>query len=151
MVTVGFRNCLMGKAFLQDTRKTFCFANLSYLIHLVPNHTIYTHITHRCWGVLFREKTLAIIHEWEIIIPIILYTIHWGFPQLLPIHFHILERLIAQTFIAPILSVKWGFGVAGKYRKKPSFGGCNWAYCGIRRARRDTVLRSLVGVGSWRA
>ena len=63
MVTAGFRNCLTGKAFQQDTCKTFCFANLSYLIHLVSTHTIYTHITHILKGVLFRKKTLAITLE----------------------------------------------------------------------------------------
>ena len=56
MVRAGFRECLAGKAFQRDTRKTFCFANLSYLIHPVPNHTIYTHITHRCWRVLLERK-----------------------------------------------------------------------------------------------
>ena len=30
-------------------------------------------------------------------------------------------------------------------------GGHNQAYCGIRKARQDTVPRSLVGVGAWRA
>ena len=59
MVTAGFRECLAGKAFSRDIRETFYFANLSYLIHPVPNCTIYAHITHRCWGVLFRKKTLA--------------------------------------------------------------------------------------------
>ena len=59
MVTAGFRECLAGKAFSRDIRETFYFANLSYLIHPVPNYTIYAHITHRCWGVLFRKKTLA--------------------------------------------------------------------------------------------
>ena len=59
MVTTGFRECLAGKAFSRDIRETFYFANLSYLIHPVPNCTIYAHITHRCWGVLFRKKTLA--------------------------------------------------------------------------------------------
>ena len=59
MVTAGFRECLAGKAFPQNTRETFCFANLSYLIRPVSAHTIYTHITHICWGVLFIEKTLA--------------------------------------------------------------------------------------------
>ena len=33
MVIAGFRECLVGKAFPRDTRETFCFANLSYLIH----------------------------------------------------------------------------------------------------------------------
>ena len=33
MVTAGFHECLVGKAFSWDTREIFCFANLSYLIH----------------------------------------------------------------------------------------------------------------------
>ena len=65
MVTAGFRECLAGKAFLRDTCETFYFANLSYLIHQVSMHTIYTHITHILRGVLFREKTLAITLESE--------------------------------------------------------------------------------------
>ena len=36
----------------RDTCETFYFAILSYLIHPVSTHTIYTHITHICWGVL---------------------------------------------------------------------------------------------------
>ena len=60
-----FREFLAGKAFPRDTRKTFCFANLSYLIHQVSTHTIYTHIIRILKGVLFREKTLAITLESE--------------------------------------------------------------------------------------
>ena len=63
MVTAGFREYLTGKAFLKDTHKTFCFANLPYLIHQISTHTIYTHVTHICWGVLFIEKTLATTFE----------------------------------------------------------------------------------------
>ena len=59
MVTVSFHECLAGKAFLRDTRETFYFANLSYLIHQVSTHTIYTLITHILRGVLFKKKTLA--------------------------------------------------------------------------------------------
>ena len=62
-MTASFLECLASKAFPRDTCKTFCFANLSYLIHQVSTHTIYTHITHILRGVLFREKTLAIILE----------------------------------------------------------------------------------------
>ena len=65
MVTAGFREFLTGKAFPRDTGKTFCFANLSYLIHQVSTHTIYTHIIHILRRVLFREKTLAITLESE--------------------------------------------------------------------------------------
>ena len=89
--------------------------------------------------------------EWEIVIPTILYTIYCSFPQLLPLHFYILERLIAQILTTPILSVKWGFSAAGKYWKKPSFGRCNRANCKIWKVRQDTVPRNLVGVGAWRA
>jgi len=40
----------------------------------------------------------------------------------------------------------------GLSQKKPvRLGGCNRAYCGIRKARQDTVPRSLVGVRTWRA
>ena len=48
IVTAGFRECLTGKAFPRDTRETFCFVNLSYLIYTISTHTIYTHIIHKC-------------------------------------------------------------------------------------------------------
>ena len=60
MVTASFHECYASKPFPWDTRETFYFANLSYLIHQVSTHTIYTHITHILRWVLFREKTLAI-------------------------------------------------------------------------------------------
>ena len=43
----------------------------------------------------FQRENLS-IHTWEleIIIPTIIYTILYGFPLLLPLHIHILERLI---------------------------------------------------------
>ena len=65
MVTVEFYECLMGKAFTRDTQKTFYFVNLSYLIHQVSTHTIYTHITHILRRVFFRKKTLATTFESE--------------------------------------------------------------------------------------
>ena len=75
METVGFRKCLLGKAFLRDTRETFCFAKLSFLIHSILTHTIYTPITHIYWGVFLRENPNHKPWELEIIIPTILYTI----------------------------------------------------------------------------
>ena len=95
METAGFRECLVGKAFSQDTRKTFCFAELSYLIHTFFTHTIYTPITHKCWGVLQSENPSHNPWELEIVIPTFLYVIHCGLPQLLPLHFYIFESLIA--------------------------------------------------------
>ena len=120
MVIANFRECFIDKAFPRDTRETFCFANLSYLIHQDSIYTIYTHITHILKGVLFREENPSHYPwEWKIVIPTIMYTIHCGFPQLLPFHFQILEKLIAKTLTTPILSVKGGFGAAGKHWKKP--------------------------------
>ena len=151
METAGFRKCLAGKAFPQDTRETFCFVELSYLIHAFFTHTIYTPITQRCWGVLLRENPRHNPWELEIVIPHFSTQSIVVFSQLLPLHFYILERLIVQTLTTPILSVKWGFGAARKHWKKPSLGKYNQAYYGIQRARQDTVPSSLVGVGAWRA
>ena len=47
METAVSREYLAGKAFPQDTRETFCSANLSSLIHTFYAYTIYTHITHK--------------------------------------------------------------------------------------------------------
>ena len=48
METAGFRECLTGKAFPRDTCETFYFTKLSFLIHTICTHTIYTPITHIC-------------------------------------------------------------------------------------------------------
>ena len=86
---------LAGKAFSRDTHETFYSTGLYYLIHTFCTHTIYTHITYKCWGVLLRENLSQTPWELEIIIPIYLYTYACGFPQLLPLHFHTIKRLIA--------------------------------------------------------
>ena len=74
-----FREYLMGKAFSRDTRETFCSTSLYYLIHTFCTHTIYTHITHNCWGVLLRENPCQKPWELEIAIPTYLYTFACGF------------------------------------------------------------------------
>ena len=51
-----FCKCLAGKAFPRDTHETFCFAILSYLLHYILTHTIYTIIIHICWRVLLERK-----------------------------------------------------------------------------------------------
>ena len=79
METTIFHEYLMGKAFLWDTHETFYFARLSFLIHTFYTYTIYTHITHRCWGVLQRENPSHKPWELEIVIPTYLYTIACGF------------------------------------------------------------------------
>ena len=55
----SFRECLTSKAFPQNTRKTFCFAILSFVFYQVFTHTVYTLITHILKGVLYKEKTLV--------------------------------------------------------------------------------------------
>ena len=79
MKTASFHDYLASKAFPQDTRKTFCFAELSFLIHSILIHTIYTPITHIYWGVLLRENPSYKPWELEIVICTILYTITYGF------------------------------------------------------------------------
>ena len=61
-------------AFPRDTRETFCSASLYYLIHTFCTHTIYTHITHNCWGELLRENPSQKPWELEITISTYLYT-----------------------------------------------------------------------------
>ena len=119
METVVSRKYLVGKAFLRDTREIFCFARLYYLIHTFCTHTIYTHITHNCEGVLLRENPSLKPWKLEIIIPTYLYTYVCGFPQLLPLHFHTIQRLITQTLTTSFQSVKWDFGDVRKHWKKP--------------------------------
>ena len=79
MKTASFRECFTGKAFPQDTHEIVYFAILSYLLHYILTHTIYTIITHRCWGVLLREDLSHKPWKLEIVIPTILYTIACGF------------------------------------------------------------------------
>ena len=79
METTGFCECFAGNAFSRDTCETFCFARFSFLIHIICTHTIYTPITHKCWGVLLSENPSHKHWELEIVIPTILYTITCGF------------------------------------------------------------------------
>ena len=71
--------CLASISRVRPSRETFYFARLCYLIHTFCTHTIYTHITHKCWRVLLRENPSQIPWELEIVIPTILYTIACGF------------------------------------------------------------------------
>ena len=96
----------------------FCQFIISYTPSLYP-HYIYPHYPHIEMSTFQREKLSHYPWKWEIVIPTILYTIHCGFLQLLPLHIQILERLIAQTLTTPILSGKWDFGAARKHWKKP--------------------------------
>ena len=58
-------------------------------------HYIYPHYPHIERNAFQRENPCYNSWELEIVIPTILYIIHCGFLQLIPLHFQILERLIA--------------------------------------------------------
>ena len=63
----------------ETTARHSVFTRLSFLIHTFCTYTIYTHITHRYWGVLLRENPSHRPWELEIFIPTILYIIVCGF------------------------------------------------------------------------
>ena len=96
----------------------FYYFGISALLCFYP-HYIYHHYPHIERSAFQRKNPSHNPWELEIVIPTILYTIHCGFPQLLPFHIQILERLITQTLTTLILSVKWGFGATRKHWKKP--------------------------------
>ena len=66
--------CLPSISRVKPSRETFYSASLSSLIHTFCANTIYTHITHKCWGKLLRENSSQTTWELEIVIPTILYT-----------------------------------------------------------------------------
>ena len=68
------------------------------------------------------------------------------FPQLLPLHFHTIKRLIAQTLITPFQSVKWSFGAVGKHWKKPRMANATWEL-GLG-SEKPCWSRSLEGLGT---
>ena len=47
------------------------------------------------------------------------------FSHLLPLNFHTIERLIAQTLTTPFQSVKWSFGAAGEALEEAKDGKYN--------------------------
>ena len=109
-----------GKGFPARYPRTILFCQ--FVICDTPGlypYYIYPHYPYMLRSAFQRENLSHYPWEWKIVIPTILYTIHCGFPQLLPLHFQIHETLIAQTLTTHILSVKWGFGAAGKHWKKP--------------------------------
>ena len=72
-------------------------------------HYIYPHYPHIERNAFQRENPSHNPWALEIVIPIILYTILCGFPQLLCLHIQILKRLITRIVITPILECKVRF------------------------------------------
>ena len=145
MMIAGFRECLAGKAFPRDIREHFilpiCHIWYTRSLHTLYISTLPTY-SEECF---LRGNPSHNPRELEIVIPTILYTIHCGFPQLLPLQFQILERLIAQKLTILILSVKWGFGIVRKYWKKPYVW---WMQSGWIVWSRE-LEKTRFGEGSW--
>ena len=151
MVTAVSYEYLAGKAFSRDTCEIFCFARLYYLIHTFCTHTIYTHITHKCEGVLLRENPSQTPWELEIVIPIILYTIACGFSSTptfpFPYHWEVDSPNTYHIF----LKCQVRFWCCWRVLEEAKDDRCNTELGGIQRARQDTVPRNLVELGAWRA
>ena len=130
METAVFRKQLACKAFPRGTCKTFCFARLLFLIHtFVPTLFIPTLPTNvkEC----FREKTLVTnLESQRLLYPHISIHLLVDFPQLLPLHFNTIERLIVQTLTKPFQSVQLCFSAVGKHQKNPRMADAKWSLLG---------------------
>ena len=150
METAVSREYLAGKAFPRDTRETFYFARLYYLIHTFCTYTIYTHITHKWWGELLRENPSKNTWELEIVIPTIFYTFICRFSSSLtfpfPYHWEV-NRLNTYHIFWECPVRFWCYYIGRSQGWQMQHGACYW----IWRARQDTVPRSLIGVRAWRA
>ena len=116
----------------------FCFTKS------LPTLYIYPHYPQIIRSAFQRENPKNYTWEFEIVIPIIIYTFPYGFPQLLPLHLYILERLQAQTLTTPILSVKWDLVLLGSIERSHSFVNAIRLNCENRKAREDKALRSRI-------
>ena len=152
METTVFHKYLAGKAFPRDTRETFCFASLYYLIHTFCTHTIYTHITHNCLGVLLRENPSQKPWELEIAIPTYLYTFACEFSSTptspFPYHWEVDSPNTYHTLSECQVRI-WCYWEALEEAKD---GRCNMELvAGSGELDKTKVRRNLIGVGAWRA
>ena len=133
------------------------FLNVTFLPF---THTICTLITHKCKGGHSERKTLdrflynthTHLLKRELLIlseEIILASSPFLF------HCHTLKGDLYTNTTHTFSECRECFGawkILRIFQKKPvRLGGCNLAYCGIRKVRQDTVPRSLVRVVAWRA
>ena len=152
METVVFRKYLMGNSFSRDTRETFCSASLYYLIHTFCTHTLYTHITHNCWGELLRENPNQKPWELESAIPTYLYTFACGFfstpTSQFPYHWEVDSPNTYHTLLECQVRI-WCCWEALEEAKD---GKCNMELvAGSGELDKTKVWRNLVEVGAWRA
>ena len=151
METAVSHEYLTGKAFPRDTHETFCSASLYCLIHTFCTHNIYTQITHKCEGELLRENPSKNTWELEIVIPTILYTfvceISSSPTSPFPYHWEVNSPNTYHTlWECPVRFWCYKEAIGRSQGWQMQHGAC----CGIRKARQDTIPRSLVGVGVWR-
>ena len=121
-----FASVLQERPSRKVLTKLYVWQNIMFTLPNLYLHYIYHHYPQIVMSVFQRENPRIYTWELEIVILTTIYTFPRGFPRLLPLHLHILERLIAQTLTTLIQSVKWEFGAVGKYWKESFIGGCNW-------------------------
>jgi len=125
MLAYHFQSTLLERLSREVPAKHFVWQKVKLVYQILYPHYIYLHYLRIVKSAFQRENPGKYTWEWEIFILTILYTFPLSFPLFLPLHLYILERLLAQILTTPNLSVKWGFGVVGKYWKESFSGGCN--------------------------
>ena len=152
METAVFRENLAGKAFPRDTREMFCSASLYYMIHTFCTHTIYTHITHNCWGVLLKENPSQKSWELEIAIPTYLYTFACGFSSTPTSPFPYHWKVDGPNTYHTLSECQVRIWCCWEVLEEAKDGRCNMKLvAGFGELDKTKVWRNLVGVGAWRA
>ena len=102
-----FSRVSRGKCHPVKYSRNFLFGKkLCFALPSLYSHYIYPHYPQSVRSDFQRENPRKYTWELEIVIPTIIDTFPYGFSQFLPLHLHIFERLIVQTLITLILSVK---------------------------------------------
>ena len=106
METTVSREYLAGKAFPRDTRETFCSVNLSSLIHTFCAQLFIPILPTNVKGASERKPYPNNLRVRDC--QYLQFSTHlfWEFPHLIPLNFHTIERLIAQTLTTPFESVR---------------------------------------------
>ena len=94
------------KGYREVLVKLSVWQKVMFVLPSLYPHYIYPHYLQIVRSVFQRENPIKYTWELEIVILTIFYIFPCGFPQLLHLDLHILERLVAQTLTTPILGVK---------------------------------------------
>ena len=150
--TAVFREYLVGKTFPWDTCETFCSANLYYPIHTFCTHTIYTHITHNCLGVLLRENPSQKPWELEIAIPTYLYTFACGFSSTPTSPFPYHWKIDSPNTYHTLSECQVRIWCCWEALEEVKDGRCNMEFvAGFGELDKTKDRHNHVGVGAWRA